>query len=147
MLSLFVKCEKYISDKERRPVNSLGTAWICPTNFCIEYKPITYTISYIHMMIASKSITRQELLDYQVEPYPIYDGTSPKVVETSQCPNVSTTPLRQWGFWQCLPFSCSTLRGKHCRHPIAVMGVVDKLGFLSSFSHGRINWIISNIHL
>ena len=20
-------------------------------------------------------------------------------------PNVSTTPLRQWGFWQCLPFS------------------------------------------
>ena len=34
--------------------------------------------------------------------------------------NISTTPL-----WQCLPFSCTTLRGKHCRHPIAVMGVVD----------------------
>ena len=29
------------------------------------------------------------------------------------------------GFWQCLPFSWTTLRGKHCRHPIAVMGVVD----------------------
>ena len=28
-------------------------------------------------------------------------------------------------FWQCLPFSWTTLRGKHCRHPIAVMGVVD----------------------
>jgi hypothetical protein len=39
--------------------------------------------------------------------------------------NVSTTPLRQWGFLQCLPFSWTTLRGKHCRHPIAVMGVVD----------------------
>ena len=34
-------------------------------------------------------------------------------------------PLRQWGFRQCLPFSWTTLRGKHCRHPIAVMGVVD----------------------
>ncbi len=39
--------------------------------------------------------------------------------------NVSTTPLRQWGFRQCLPFSWTTLRGKHCWHPIAVMGVVD----------------------
>jgi hypothetical protein len=42
--------------------------------------------------------------------------------------NVSTTPLRQWGFRQCLPFSWTTLRGKHCRHPIAVMGVVDTFG-------------------
>jgi hypothetical protein len=29
---------------------------------------------------------------------------------------------------QCLPFSWTTLRGKHCRHPIAVMGVVDTFG-------------------
>ena len=36
-------------------------------------------------------------------------------------PNISTTPLRQWGFWQCLLFSWTTLRGKHCRHPIAVI--------------------------
>ena len=41
------------------------------------------------------------------------------------CLNISTTLLWQWGFWQCLPFSRTTLRGKHCRHPIAVMGVVD----------------------
>ena len=46
----------------------------------------------------------------------------------SHCPNVSATPLRQWGFWQCLPFSWTTLRGKHCRYPIAVMGVVDMFG-------------------
>ena len=26
------------------------------------------------------------------------------------------------------PFSWTTLRGKHCRHPIAVMGVVDTFG-------------------
>ena len=38
-----------------------------------------------------------------------------------------TTPLRQWGFRQCLPFSWTTLRGKHCRHPIAVKGVVGTL--------------------
>ena len=40
-------------------------------------------------------------------------------------PNVSTNQLRQWGFQQCLPFSWTTLRDKHYRHPIAVMGVVD----------------------
>ena len=46
----------------------------------------------------------------------------------THCPNVSTTPLRQWGFRQCLPFSWTKLRGKHCRHPIAIMGVVDTFG-------------------
>ena len=32
-------------------------------------------------------------------------------------PKWSTTPLWQWGFRQCLPFSF-VLRGKHCRRPI-----------------------------
>ena len=41
---------------------------------------------------------------------------------------VSTTLLRQWGFRHWLPFSWTTLRGKHCRHPIAVMRVVDTFG-------------------
>ena len=46
------------------------------------------------------------------------------------CPNVSRTPWRQWGFRQCLPFSWTPLRGKHCRdHPIALMVV--------TFRHGR----------
>ena len=41
---------------------------------------------------------------------------------------------RQWGFWQCW----TALRDKHCRHPIAVMGVDDTFahclhsGFFSS---------------
>ena len=43
----------------------------------------------------------------------------------SQRPYVSSTPLRQWGFRQCLPFSWTTLRGKHCLHPMTVMGNVD----------------------
>ena len=43
-------------------------------------------------------------------------------------PNVSTTPLGQWGFRQCLPFSWTTLSGKHCWHPIAVMGVINMFG-------------------
>ena len=42
--------------------------------------------------------------------------------------NISTTPLRQWGFPQCIPFSWTTLRGEHCWHPIAVMGVVYTFG-------------------
>ena len=36
-------------------------------------------------------------------------------------------------FWQCLPFSWTEIRGKHCRHPINVMGVVD------TFEHGFIS--------
>ena len=40
-------------------------------------------------------------------------------------PNIPTTPLRQWGFRQCSSFSWKKLRGKHCRHPITAMGVVD----------------------
>ena len=48
--------------------------------------------------------------------------------------NVSTTPLRQLGYWQCLPFSWTTLRGKHCRHPIAAMGVVFMFGPSASYS-------------
>ena len=52
------------------------------------------------------------------------------------CLNVSTTPLRQWGFRQCLPFSWTTLRDKLCWHPIAVMGVVDTFGLQEiSFMH------------
>ena len=46
---------------------------------------------------------------------------------------LSTTPLRQWGFWQCLLFCWTTLRGKHCRHPIAVMGVVNTFGHCSHY--------------
>ena len=37
-------------------------------------------------------------------------------------------PIMAMGFRQCLPFSWSKLRGKHCQHPIAVMGVVDTFG-------------------
>ena len=33
--------------------------------------------------------------------------------------------LRQWVFWQCLPLNWTTIRGKNCRHLIAVMEVVD----------------------
>ena len=42
-----------------------------------------------------------------------------------QCPNIYATPLLQWSFWQCLSFSWTILRGKHCWHAIAVMEVVD----------------------
>ena len=44
------------------------------------------------------------------------------------------TPLR--GFRQCLPFSWTTLRDKHCQHPIAVMGVVDTFGHICLNPYG-----------
>jgi hypothetical protein len=52
---------------------------------------------------------------------------------TGQGRNRSTAPLRQWGFWQCLSFSWTTLRGKLGLHLIAVKGVVD------TFMQG-VNW-------
>ena len=52
----------------------------------------------------------------------------PMDIELVHCLNISTTPLRQCGFRQFLAFSWTTLRGKHCWHPIATMGFVDHLG-------------------
>ena len=49
-------------------------------------------------------------------------------MQSRQRPKVSTTPLWPWGFRQCLLFSWTTIKGKHCRHPIAIMGVVDTFG-------------------
>ena len=56
-------------------------------------------------------------------------------------PNISTTPLQQWGFGQCLPFSWTTLSGDHWRHPIAVMGVVDTFGQGVIMTRRRRNFI------
>ena len=44
---------------------------------------------------------------YQYSSLPILQGPLCTRLST----NVSTTPLRQWGFRQCLPFSWTTLRG------------------------------------
>ena len=37
-------------------------------------------------------------------------------------------PITAMGVLAMFTFSWSTLGGKHCRHPIAVMGVVDTFG-------------------
>ena len=49
--------------------------------------------------------------------------------------DISITPLRQ-----CLPFSWTTLRGKHCQHPIAIMGVVDTF-LLGVYQSSKVNYI------
>ena len=51
-------------------------------------------------------------------------------------------PITAMGFWPCFPFSWTTLGGKHCRHPIAIMGVVDMFGLC----HVRANISKSNVH-
>ena len=73
--------------------------------------------------------------------YCIYRFTKRKKINSllPHCRNVSTTPLRQWGFRQCLTFSWTTLRGKHCPHPIAVMGVVD------TFRHSLSYYCLCNL--
>jgi hypothetical protein len=51
-----------------------------------------------------------------------------------------TTPLRQWGFRQCLPFSWKILRDKHC------IGLIERVyqGFLSFELHKLC--ILWNLH-
>ena len=55
-------------------------------------------------------------------------------------------PLRQWVFWQLFPFSWTTLRGKDCRHPIAVMEVVDTFGQYLIWI-GQVDLVLTCIHL
>ena len=69
------------------------------------------------------------------------------MVVSHHCPNVSTTPLQQWGFRQCLPFSWTTLRGKHCWHPIAVMGVVYTFGHTDLCSRYLVEGCLASISL
>jgi hypothetical protein len=54
---------------------------------------------------------------YCVDQSPHDDVSDMIGCDEPDCLNVSTTPLRYWVFWQCLPFSWTTLRGKHCRQP------------------------------
>ena len=58
-------------------------------------------------------------------------------------------PISAMGFLQCLLFSWTTLRGKHCWHPIAVTGLVDTFGLRLAFHrfvhHGYSRIIIHNI--
>ena len=50
---------------------------------------------------------------------------SKEISDQAAWPERIYNPITAMGFWQCLPFSWTTLRVKHCRHPIAVMEVVD----------------------
>ena len=58
---------------------------------------------------------------------------SKEISDQAAWPEGIYNPITAMGFQQCLPFSWTTLRGKHCQHPIAVMEVVDtfKLGILN----------------
>ena len=56
------------------------------------------------------SLLKNQIFYFPIEPERIYNP-------------IMAMGLRQW-----LPFSCTTLRGKHCQIPIAIMGVVDAFG-------------------
>ena len=43
-------------------------------------------------------------------------------------PECIYNPITTMGFSAMFTFQLDTLRGKNCRHPIAVMGVVDMFG-------------------
>ena len=109
--------------------------WLWPNPDLVTKRSIQWLSQYISLLKPNSCLLT--LSDICTSQY-FLDGLP---IGSAVGTNVSTTPLRQWGFWQCLPFSCSTLRGKHYRHPIAVMGVVDMfgLGLLNSWPIKK-NW-------
>ena len=54
------------------------------------------------------------------------------------CPYIPATPLWQWGFRQCLPFSWTLLRGNNCQNSIAV--VVDIFGPYQEWTESLCIW-------
>ena len=90
------------------------TMW---TEFCHFYE------YYVYWKIELKrwSMPHLKVLPLQICYYCFWSHIQSLGELESLSPNISTTLLRQ-----CLPFSWTTLRGKHCQHPIAVMGVVEK---------------------
>ena len=61
---------------------------------------------------------------------------------SSQCPNVSTTPITAMGCRQCLPLSVVQLKGKHCRKPHCRNGVVDTFGLCTLYTDNQIHEIL-----
>ena len=80
-----------------------------PTPFIFQNKGKTWVLPVLPHM---EPLSLRAVLAEQYAQYTRF------LFQTSQAPtkspNVSTTPLRQWGFQQCLPFSWATLRYKHC---------------------------------
>ena len=111
-----------ISSEQSCPNNPVQITLLSKT-FCSNiYRPniVQYTLSK-KSQLESKDGQLGQLF-----PVGYYKLSLPGKAQTS------TAPLRQWGFRQCLLFSWTTPRGKHCRHPIAIMGVVDTFGQGSS---------------
>ena len=115
----------------------------CPRGHLVDHLP-TYVDNrrhlinhhlphFVHVVIECPLIRIDKIwaqvlqLCWQIELAFLMQGVIKKTLNykiIKHCPNVSITPLRQWGFWQCLPFSWAILKDKHCWHPIAIIGVV-----------------------
>ena len=48
-------------------------------------------------------------------------GRTKNFPTVTSMPKCIYNPITVVGFWQCVPFRWTTLRGKYCQHPIAVM--------------------------
>ena len=69
----------------------------------------------------------QTLKSYQVDLIHILEWWVQIDWATETWPERIYKPIMAMGLSECLPFSWTTLRGKHYLHPIAIMGVVRYL--------------------
>ena len=63
-----------------------------------------------HFIVYADNINVENISTYNTMPERIYN------------------PITAMGFSAMFTFQLDKLRGKHCRHPIAIMGVVDTFG-------------------
>ena len=70
----------------------------------------------------------QTLKSYQVDLIHILEWWVQIDWATETWPERIYKPIMAMGLSKCLPFSWTTLRGKHYLHPIAIMGVVYTFG-------------------
>ena len=97
-----------------RPQKKSNTSWIC-----VQLLGRSYTTTYIseplYIYNQLDSLLKKHFHFHIIEfPQYIYEAFM-AVPESAG----SQVLLQRW---QCLPFSWTTLRGKHCQRPIAVMG-------------------------
>ena len=108
----------YCVEPPKRVFQSL---WGCMTSIAPPWTTLVFTMMPC-CLFTMDVLGRVLIVEYLLQFHILFWTRN---TNTNSSPNVFTTPLRQWVFRQCLPFSWTTLRGKNCRHPIAELGVVD----------------------
>jgi hypothetical protein len=117
-------------DTQMHPNTLAPNTHLHPTHTCTRHTHAPQHTCTRHTLVPDTHMYPRHTLIFFILNHFTFSKNHQKKFHSNHGPNISTTPLRQWHFCQCLTFSWKTLRGKHCRLPNAVMGVVDTFGHI-----------------